>query len=242
MMTALSPGVLPVRHQARVVSIDDVLHDTRILRVRPAHGIKILYHPGQYAQLHLMGEEPRPFSIASSPLEDVLEFHVRNTGQGLSRKLAEDLLPGNEIGIEAPFGKAFWRKGQRPLLLLAGGLGIAPQKSIVETVLAEKGAPPLHLYWGVRFEEQLYLDKIFHSLVKKNKNFIYMPVISEGKSSLRKGLLPQTLKEDFSDLSGFDIYMAGPPAMMNVLQNQLLDLGAPENAIFQDNPDTPVRP
>src|SRR5690606_31213034 len=105
-------------------------------------------------------------------------FHVRSSGQGLSAALVENAALGMALEVEAPFGASFWRPSPRPLLALAGGLGIAPLKAILETHLDRPGSPPCHLYWGVRAAEQLYLDRHFRALAAKYPRFRYVPVLS----------------------------------------------------------------
>lgn len=235
-MSDLSPKAIPSRqYRARIIRIDDVLADTRVLWLEAEHGEKVSFAAGQYAQLHLPGVEPRPFSIASSPASPYLELHIRNTGAGISLRAAEDLKLGDPVIIEAPFGDAYWRPSERPLLALAGGLGIAPIKSILETMLAAQGTVPAFLYWGVRHEGQLYLDALFRKLALKNNHLTYIPLVSdEASTRLRQGFLGDALKEDFGTLSGFDVYLAGPLAMIEALFPLLLDMGAEENRIFSD--------
>lgn len=132
------------------------------------------------------------------------------------------------------------------MLALAGGLGIAPIKSILEAHLAAAGSPPCHLYWGVRSEDQLYLDRYFRSMAQKTTRMSYIPVISDAASTqaLRSGFVTQALAEDFAHLGEFDIYLAGPPPMVAATLPALLDLGADQTRIFSDSwqPAPPPQP
>lgn len=228
----------PAVYQARVIGIEDVMSDTRILRVELAQRQRLQFLAGQYVHLKLGDAPARPYSIASAPDLDHVEFHIRSAGQGgLSDALVATTRPGTELALEGPFGQSYWRGGERPLLALAGGLGVAPIKSILDAHLSAAGSPPCHLYWGVRDEGQLYLDRYFRNLAHKYPRFSYIPVISDssGAPRLRSGFVSAALAEDFPHLADVDIYLAGPTAMVAATLPALLDLGADQTRIFSDS-------
>lgn len=233
---------IPRPYHARIVDIDDVTTDTRILRVELDNKQRIAYAAGQYALLGAAGLDVRPFSIASAPQDPLIEFHIRSSGYGLSAWLVGDAKPGAAVTVEAPYGQSYWRSSDRPVLALAGGLGIAPLKAILETHLAQAGSPPCHLYWGVRDDTQLYLDRHFQTLARKYPRFSYIPVLSEatGDGRLRSGFVSAAVAEDFTTLDGFDIYLAGPPPMVAATLPALLHHGADKHHIFSDawSPDS----
>lgn len=226
----------PRRYSARIAGIDDVGPDTRVLKLELENRLRLPFTAGQYALLSAAGHEARPFSIASTPDAPQLEFHIRSLGQGLSGFLVNDAALGTAVTIEAPFGASHWRASDRPLLALAGGLGVAPLKAILETQLATAGAPPCHLYWGVRTAEQLYLDRFFRHLAQKYPRFGYIPVLSDAEAAepYRAGFISDAVAADFDSLAGFDIYMAGPPPMVAATLPALLHHGAENDRIFSD--------
>jgi NAD(P)H-flavin reductase len=226
----------PRRYSARITGIDDVGSDTRILKLELENRQRLPFAAGQYALLATVGHEARPFSIASTPDAAHLEFHIRSAGQGLSDFLVNHAQLGAEISLEAPFGTSHWRASDRPLLALAGGLGVAPLKAILETQLATAGSPPCHLYWGVRAADQLYLDHFFRSLAQKYPRFGYIPVLSDTDTAetYRTGFISDAVAADFDTLAGFDIYMAGPPPMVAATLPALLHHGAESDHIFSD--------
>jgi len=233
-----TPAAPAAVYQARVIGIEDVMSDTRILRVELAQRQRLKFLAGQYVHLKLGDAPARPYSIASAPDLDHIEFHIRSAGQGgLSDALVATTQPGTELTLEGPFGHSYWRGGNRPFLALAGGLGIAPIKSILEAHLSAAGSPPCHLYWGVRDEGQLYLDRHFRSLAQKHPRLSYIPVISDtgAATSLRSGFVSAALAEDFAHLADVDIYLAGPTAMVAATLPALLDLGADQTRIFSDS-------
>ncbi len=231
----------PRPYTGRVIGVHDVSADTRKITVEIEGCLRLPFGAGQYMQLSVEGFEQRPFSIASAPHEPLLEFHIKNSGRGLSAHIAEALQPGHPITLEGPLGQSHWKPAAedapvRPLLMLAGGLGIAPLKSIITACLHGRNHPPVHLYWGVRTGAQLYLDDFFRDLAKKNPRFSYIPVISDETDATehRTGLIGHAVAEDFETLAGFSIYMAGPAAMIDATLPLLLHKNAEEDYIFSD--------
>ena len=236
----------PPRHYTgRVIGIHDVSPDTRKLTVEIDNKQRLPFSAGQYVHLALPGFDKRPYSIASAPHEPLLEFHIKSSGikdgTSLSTHIVEALQPGSPITLEGPLGRSHWRaledaEAARPVLALAGGLGIAPLKSIVEACLHDRAHPPVHLYWGAKMRAQLYLDDYFRGLTRKYPRFSYIPVLSDEKNDAqyRTGFIGAAVAEDFETLSGTHIYMAGPAPMIDATLPLLLHKGAEEEYIFSD--------
>ena len=224
------------QYTGRVIDIHDVSPDTRRLTVEIDNRQRLPFSAGQYMRLTLPGFEDRAFSIASPPHEPLLEFHVKSSGQGMSAHIVEELKPGSTVTLKGPLGAGHWRPTARPVLALAGGLGIAPLKSIIDACLYDRSHPPVHLYWGARHRHQLYLDEYFRALGKKHPRFSYVPVLSEEKDhpGYRIGLAGAAAAEDFDTLAGLSIYMAGPRAMIDATLPLLLQKSAEEDYIFSD--------
>lgn len=224
------------QYTGRVIDIHDVSPDTRKFTIEIDNRQRLPFTAGQYVRLTLPGFEDRPFSIASAPHEPLLEFHVKNSGQGLSSHIVGDMKPGSTVAIDGPHGVGHLRPGERPLLAVAGGLGIAPLKSIIDACLFDRAHPPIYLYWGTRHSGQLYLDDYFRALGKKHPRFSYIPVLSEEKEhpSCRTGMAGSAVTEDFETLAGMSIYMAGPRVMIDATLPLLLQKGAEEDYIFSD--------
>ncbi len=225
----------PRLYEARVTSVEEIAGDTRILRADIGEASP--HRAGQYAHLAATGFDPRPYSIANAPDNGILEFHIKNTGRGLTAHIFENWQAGSTISIEAPFGDHFWRASTRPLLALAGGVGIAPLKAILEAHFAHAQHSPAYLYWGVRDAQHLYLDAAFRDLQKTYPEFRYVPLLGEPASEapLRTGYIAPALVEDFKTLAGHNIYIAGPAPMINATLPALTALGAEKDWLFSDS-------
>ncbi len=230
----ISPAA-PRTYEARVISVDEIAGDTRIIRADI--GAPSPHRAGQYAHLSAAGFDARPYSIANAPDGGLLEFHIKNTRRGLTAHIFENWRAGSAISVEAPFGDHFWRASTRPLLALAGGVGIAPIKAILEAHFAHAQHSPAYLYWGVRDAQHLYLDQAFRALQKNYPEFRYVPLLGEPAtdSTHRTGYIAPALAEDFKTLAGHNIYIAGPAPMINATLPALDALGAEKDGLFSDS-------
>ena len=223
-----------------VESVEPLTPDVACLALRLPKGEIFPYHPGQYVDFLLEDDQRRSFSLATRPTENsVLEFHIRRVNGGLfSERLFTNLEPGDQIRIEGPLGSfRFDEHSSRPVIFIAGGTGFAPIKSILENTLHQKkGNPACWLYRGVRNAESLYLDGLAREWSEQYKYFHYEPVASKPDKEWRgrRGPVHAAVVRDHPDLSGFDIYMAGPPAMIDAARDVLSAYGLPDDRLFCD--------
>ena len=230
---------LPVRtYRTRVVAIDDATHDIRQIRLEVETGEAVAFKAGQYAQVTFDGVPARDYSMANQPGRDHLEFHIRHVpGGATSEHVARSLKVGDEVSVRGPLGSSFLREQHTgPILAVAGGSGLAPIKSIVETALASGLRQPIHLYFGARTERDLYLVDHFSLLASTFANLPFMPVLSEVSRSdhFRTGLVTDAIVSDVQDLNGWKAYMAGPPAMIDASGIMLRELGLRGEDIHAD--------
>jgi CDP-4-dehydro-6-deoxyglucose reductase/ferredoxin-NAD(P)+ reductase (naphthalene dioxygenase ferredoxin-specific) len=238
----LDPGdtiAHPLRRlTCRVAGIDDATHDIKLLRLAVESGGPFTFSAGQYAALAFGRLAPRDYSMANRPDEAMLEFHIRRTAGGAtSQYVADRLRPGELVTVEGPYGSSWLREAHAgPIVAIAGGSGLAPIKSIVETALAAGMAQPIALYIGVRDERDLYLEAHFRALAARHRNLSVVPVLSEPGSATarRRGFVHEAVAADFADLDGVKAYLAGPPVMVEAATALLLERGARRSDIHAD--------
>jgi ferredoxin-NAD(P)+ reductase (naphthalene dioxygenase ferredoxin-specific) len=222
----------------RVASLDKLTHDIVRLRLAIENGGPLIFSAGQYAQLHLGENLMRDYSMANRPDEETLEFHVRVMPGGKAGLHVRDKLKtGAMLRVAAPLGTSFLRANRPgPILAIAGGTGLAPIYSIISTALAGGFAAPLHLYFGVRAERDVYYEDELRALADKHPNFRPHIVLSEpdGAGTRRTGFVTQAVAGDFTDLAGFTCYLAGPPVMVEAAQQLLLEKNAEKSAVHAD--------
>jgi ferredoxin-NAD(P)+ reductase (naphthalene dioxygenase ferredoxin-specific) len=229
----------PLRYlTCRVVALDDATHDIKRLRLAIEAGGPFSFSAGQYAALTFAGQAPRDYSMANRPDEATLEFHIRRTAGGsASAYVAETLRIGDTVKVEGPFGSSFLRERHTgPILAIAGGSGLAPIKSIVESALAAGTAQPIDLYFGIRAERDLYLEAYFRALEARHGNLRFIPVLSapDGATTRRTGFVHEAAAADHPDLDGAKAYLAGPPVMVEAATAALLARGMRRQDIHAD--------
>jgi len=215
------------------------------LRLLPVPGeARLQWLPGQYLDVMLGDGRRRPFSIASGPRSDgTIELHVRQVaGGGFTSWVNDSLAIGDRLRIEGPQGTFVPREdAERPMILMAGGTGFAPVKAIVEHFLALGTRRPMAVYWGARTGADLYLRAQAAHWVHEAPHLSFQAVISDpeeaARASSRAGLVHEAVLEDHPDLSEYDVYMSGPPAMIDAGRQLFLDAGLPEDRLYYDSFD-----
>ena len=240
---------IPVRVlPARVETIDELTPDVRRLRLKLPRGRRLQFLAGQYMDILLPGGKRRAFSIASPPSEEeFLELHVRYVdGGGFTGHVFDGMQPGEILRMEGPLGMFFVRLGSpRPILMMGGGTGFAPLKAMIEDLINAGDERPIRLYWGVRGEKDLYAKEQIDEFAEQHPDFRFVPVLSEPDDDWtgRTGFVHEALLADHPDLSDYEIYMSGPPAMVHAARKAFLHAGGTEDHLHYDSfdfaPDVP---
>jgi len=211
----------------RVAALDSLTHDIKRVRLEVLSGGPFRFSAGQYARVSFRGQHPRDYSMANMPTEVLLEFHIRHLAGGRSsRHVALHLALGDEVTVEGPFGTSYWRARHiGPILAIAGGSGLAPIKSIVETALLHGITQPIQLYFGVRDERDLYLEDHFTVLAARHPHLSFVPVLSQPSrpTPRRTGLVHEAVRADHTIFAGWKAYLAGPPALVEAASAMLAE-------------------
>lgn len=204
------------RLRAQVTNIEPVTSNITRIYAWPEHRLR--FAAGQYAHVRFADIPPRCYSMANRPDEEALEFHIRLHPDGrASRHISTQLRVGDVIRIEAPFGQAhLYPEHKEPIIALAGGSGLAPIKSIVRTALHAGTDRSIHLFFGVRDEQDFYDESELAALAAQHSNLHLSFLVSApaGRTARRKGNLADVLRTDFADCSHARLYVAGPPTMV----------------------------
>ena len=213
--------------------------DVTVLTLRFPIGLRAPFKAGQYLQVVMEDGDRRNFSMANAARDnDGAELHIRHVPQGkFSMQTLSRLSIGDPLQVEVPFGDFYLRASQRPVALLASGTGFAPIKSIIETAIHAGNRRPMHLYWGARRREDIYLAELPARWAQRLPWFSFTPVLSEPLSSWagRTGLVHNAVCEDCNDLSETDVYACGNPLMVSAAQRDFTaDHGLPDARFFAD--------
>ena len=206
------------RLECEVASIEPATHDINILRLATPARAPLQFLAGQFGELTIADLPTRPYSMANRPGEPLLEFHIRLAAGGKVSSLIHDgLAVGDRVRFHGPLGSSYLRDNHAgPILALAGGSGLGPIKSIIDTLVSRKSSMPIHFYFGVREERDLYFATHFQEIEQRFGNFTFTPVLSQpsGTSRQRTGFIADIIERDFQSLTGYKAYLAGPPVMV----------------------------
>ena len=238
----VSSNELPVHKMpARIVKMERLADDVMRLYLKIPDTERMQFLAGQYIDILLVGGRRRSFSIASAPHDnEFIELHVRLIDDGeFTGHVFNGMQEKDIVRIEGPFGGFYLREESlRPIICVAGGTGFAPIKSIIEHAIQENIKQPVYLYWGVRAQSDLYLDELPQTW-RERDNFYYIPVLSSSKPEDdwqgRSGLVHQAVLEDFSDLSAYDVYISGPPAMVDAARQEFILKELPKEQFYSDS-------
>lgn len=226
----------------RVIKKELLAPDVMRLFLKIPANERFNFLPGQYLEFILSNNRRRAFSLANSPLNDngLLELHIKRIPDGSFTNWLFDEMPENALmRIQGPFGSFSFREDStRPVILIAGGTGFAPIKSILEYVFAKAITRQFHLYWGVRNRCDLYLDELPRQWAQQYPNFRYTPLLSRPTSADNWqgniGHAPNLVIADYPDLSNYEIYACGPPALVSAGLTTFIASGLPPNYYYAD--------
>jgi len=231
---------LPARIETLQRLSDDVMR--MVLKI-PEHE-HFDYLPGQYLDILLKDGRRRSFSMASPPgAGRPIELHIRHVPGGFfTGQVFNQLKPKDILRIEGPFGSFWFRDDSpRPAIMVAGGTGFAPIKAIIEDLIDKGSTRPLHLFWGVRAKADLYLRDLVEGWVARHPNIHFTPVLSEPAPADQwtgeTGFVHEAVARAFPAMSAYDVYLCGPPVMIEAAKRVFAGQGLPESQLFYDSFD-----
>ena len=233
----LAVKTLPCRvHEMRPLSPEVM---ALFLRLPPVE--KLAFLPGQYIDVLLPSNHRRSFSLANPPHDNaLLEIHVGLVPGGrFSEDVFRHMREGALLEVQGPLGVFFLREDSaRPILIVAGGTGYAPFKSMLRHVFENKLTRTITFYWGARGREDLYELETVERWVREQADFRFVPVLSESRPedswTGRRGKVHEAALAEHADFAAHDIYLAGPPAMVRAARQSFLLKGADPTRIFSD--------
>ena len=238
---------LPVRIERAV----PLSHDVMGLYLRLPAAEEFRFQAGQYIDVILPGGRRRSFSIASPPhAARVLELHVRRVlGGEFSAPLFDHDARSALLTVEGPLGNFVYRAGAAPMLLVGGGTGLAPLLCILRHVIENRIERDMTLYWGVRSERDLYAHAALEDLAGRYAELgaarlRYVPVLSEASAEWpgARGWVHEAVLRSIVDIERYDVYAAGPPAMIAAVRGEFGARGIAADRLFFDSfdyaPDT----
>jgi benzoate/toluate 1,2-dioxygenase reductase subunit len=224
-------------HAGTVACVAQVSESTISFAIDLAQPDALDFLPGQYVNVQIPGTTlTRSYSFSSRPGAAQAEFVVRNVPDGrMSAYLSKQATPGQAVAFSGPFGSFYLRALRRPVLLLAGGTGIAPFLSMLE-VLAQQGfAQPVRLVFAVTRDCDLVALDQLERIAAAHSRFSYSTVVADVTSNHpRKGYATQHVEPSWLNGGDVDVYLCGPVPMVDAVRSWLAEVGVtPANFYFE---------
>lgn len=188
----------------------------------------IAFLPGQYVNIQVPGTaETRAYSFSSPPGSRELSFLIRNVPGGLmSSYLVGQCKAGDRLTLTGPMGVFYLRPVARPVLMLAGGTGLAPFLAMLEHLKAKGSDQPSHLIYGVTNDDDLVCVQALERFATDIDNFSFKTVVASADSEHPcKGYVTNHMEDAPINHGEVDVYLCGPPPMVDAVLGYFRDQG-----------------
>ena len=224
-------------HTATLTRVERLSATTYALGVEIEDRDSLAFLPGQYVNIDVPGAgEARSYSFSTAPDEKALGFLVKLTPGGvMSTWLSEQAAVGDQVTFTGPNGSFFLREADRPLLLLAGGTGLAPILSIVRILRNSGSTRPVHLVYGVSTDEDLVETARLEELAEELPQLTWDYCVSDPHSSApHKGYVTSLIRPEHLYDGDVAVYLCGPPPMVEAVRQFFADQGVAPTGFYYE--------
>ena len=229
--------VAPVRNS--------LTHDLRVHSVHPAGSSAVSVYitghdlddlgarAGQFFRWRFLSRDAwwqsHPFSLSEAPNDDY--FRITAKGVGDHSEELRRLTPGTRVIAEGPLGAMTAdRRVRRKVLLIAGGIGITPLRAILEELDFRPGE--VTLLYRARFERDIVLRDEIEELARTKG--IHVRYVLGSRTSNPQALSPRHILKLVPDVKDHDVYLCGPPGLMDAAYASVRHLGVPRRHIHKE--------
>lgn len=224
----------PVYHSSTILSNTLVGDQVRHLILKPEHALA--YEAGQFFLLRLRHPQSgeyveRSYSAANFGPGETIEFVIRIESQGQMTSLIDQLVEGDQIDIKGPFGRFgsidIPEDAQR-LVLIGGGVGISPLRSVIQQQLQSDHPLPLQVFYGFRTPQDFLFQTELEAAAQQGRLQLVTAISQEGFPEWEghRGYITEVLEGDlFPADPQTHAFICGPPAMVKATRQKLYDLG-----------------
>jgi sulfhydrogenase subunit gamma (sulfur reductase) len=221
---------------AKIVKVETMTALEKLYTVELPHGQSLGHKPGQFVEVSLFGIGEAPISISSSPSRSngTFELCVRKVGDVTTAM--HNLGEGATIGVRGPFGTGFpieKFKG-KDILVVAGGLSLAPVRSVINQVFDERGSyGRFIILYGARTPADL-LFKEERALWTQRDDVEYLETVDRGDAEWKGnvGVITTLFPKISVNPRNTIAITEGPPIMYRFVLMELLGKGIPEGQIW----------
>ena len=223
----------------KTLEIKKLTEQIHRVRLQAVEGELFDFKGGQYLYLLMADGKRIPLSIASAPEQKAyVELHIRLIpGHELAADMLQLFKTASKIHIEGPYGQCFLKESENDVVVIAGGTGFSPIKSLIESAFKQNTKRRFTLYLGAQKSNELYQTALVNDWQFDKERFNYVPVIADKEEHWEgaTGYPHQVALVDMgANIKQNDFYISGSEMMvMNVYQS-LLDAGANKDSIYSD--------
>lgn len=216
------------QYHATISAVQQLSASTIALKIKGEALSQLAFLPGQYVNLQVPGSEhSRAYSFSSLQRGGEVSFLIRNVPGGLMSSFLTSLAKaGDNMTLAGPLGSFYLRDIRRPLLLLAGGTGLAPFTAMLERIAEQGSEYPVHLIYGVTHDIDLVETARLEDFAARIPTFTFSACVASADSSYpRKGYVTQHIEPAHLNDGDVDVYLCGPPPMVDAVSGYLREQG-----------------
>lgn len=230
-------AVVPLcRRRFRVASVEPASHDTFSVRLEPDDDRPAPPRdPGQFMFLRLVRpgrrSEEHPFTISAAPSDDALVATIKKSGDFTNT--IDRTRPGDTARVEAPFGRfSYVHHDAEQFVFIAGGVGITPVISMLRALRESGDTRPVVLIYGNQAERDILFRDELRSLGEHVRVVHVLSKPDEGWDGPTGYVTGEIVEAHAGDrLATADVYLCGPPPMMDMVYRALRELGVSDRRI-----------
>ena len=214
--------------RATVSAVERLSETTMSLTLDCESREKLVFLPGQYVNIAVPGtDQTRSYSFSSAPDDEQLAFLIKlSPGGVMSDWLENTAAVGDSVQFTGPHGSFFLRESEAPILLLAGGTGLAPILSILRRLEATGSTRPAHLIYGATTDDDVVeLDSI-RALEESLDGLTWTyTVAAESTTAPNQGYVTALVEEGHFHDGEASVYLCGPPPMVDAVRSSFSEQG-----------------
>ncbi len=243
----IPPELFSIReYQAEVEKIRDLTHDIKELTLKLLEPDQIEFTSGQFIQFQVpiyeLTDESvyRAYSMASpSYVKDRIQLEIRYVPNGIcTTYVFKHLKEKDKVTINGPYGDFFVRDTKREIIMIAGGSGMAPIRSILMGMAKEGNSRRARYFFGARSKQDLFLTEEMKKLEEELPGFKFIPALSqplpEDNWDGETGLITDVVARHMETGDNTEAYLCGSPGMIDACIKVLTGKGVPEDLIYYD--------
>ncbi|MCD2193693.1 1,6-dihydroxycyclohexa-2,4-diene-1-carboxylate dehydrogenase [Actinomycetospora endophytica] len=188
----------------------------------------LVFLPGQYVNIAVPGTEAtRSYSFSSGPDAEQLTFLIKlSPGGVMSDWLENRASVGDPVQFTGPHGSFFLRESDSPLLLLAGGTGLAPILSILRRLRAAGSSRPTHLTYGATTDDDVIELDTLTELAESLESFTWAHTVADDRTTAeRQGYVTAHTEPGHLHDGEASVYLCGPPPMVDAVRKDFAERG-----------------